>query len=87
MKILKKISSIAVLIAMLCTIGVINQVHASGTRDEVIECARSYIGKVPYVWGGTDLATGVDCSGFICRVYEKFDINLWGRRADMINLV
>ena len=87
MKILKKISSIAVLIAMLCTIGVINQVHASGTRDEVIEYARSYIGKVPYVWGGTDLATGVDCSGFICRVYEKFDINLWGRRVDMINLV
>lgn len=51
--------------------------------DSVIEEALRYVGKIPYVWGGTDLATGVDCSGFICAVYQRFGINLWGVRTDL----
>lgn len=53
----------------------------------VIDYARSFIGKVPYVYGGTSLETGIDCSAFICSVYEHFGINLWGHRTEMINLV
>ena len=51
--------------------------------DTVIHEAFRYVGKIPYIWGGTDLASGVDCSGFICSVYERFGINLWGIRTDL----
>ena len=34
-----------------------------------------YLG-VPYVWGGTDPATGLDCSGLVQHVYEKLGIDL-----------
>lgn len=51
--------------------------------NSVIEEALRYVGKIPYVWGGTDLSTGVDCSGFICAVYQRFGINLWGVRTDL----
>ena len=39
-----------------------------------------YLGY-PYVWGGNNLETGVDCSGFTQQVYLKFGITL-NRVAD-----
>lgn len=45
------------------------------TGNDVVEQARKYIG-VPYVWGGTDPATGLDCSGFVQRVYKDLGIEL-----------
>lgn len=51
--------------------------------NSVFEEALRYVGVIPYVWGGTDLSSGVDCSGFICAVYERFGVNLWGVRTDL----
>ena len=51
--------------------------------DTVLEEALRYVGKIPYIWGGTDLCSGVDCSGFVCSVYERFGVNLWGVRTDL----
>ncbi|MEE0264145.1 MAG: Ig-like domain-containing protein [Acutalibacteraceae bacterium] len=51
--------------------------------NSVLEEALRYVGVIPYVWGGTDLSSGVDCSGFVCAVYERFGVNLWGIRTDL----
>lgn len=51
--------------------------------NSVLEEALRYVGLIPYVWGGTDLSSGVDCSGFVCAIYERFGINLWGVRTDL----
>lgn len=45
------------------------------TGDGVIAAARQYLG-VPYVWGGTDPSKGLDCSGFVQRVYSDLGIDL-----------
>ena len=37
---------------------------------DVVKEARKYVGKLNYVYGGTSLTKGADCSGFICRIYE-----------------
>ena len=37
--------------------------------------ATKYIG-IPYVWGGTDLSKGVDCSGFVQSVYKNNGIDI-----------
>lgn len=49
---------------------------------ELIEYSKQYIGT-PYVWGGTDLTAGVDCSGFIYSVYSHFGITLNRTSRDM----
>lgn len=41
----------------------------------VAEYAVQFIGN-PYVWGGTSLTEGADCSGFVLKVYEKFGVEL-----------
>ena len=40
------------------------------------EYAKTFVGKVPYDWGGTDLNSGVDCSGFTMAIHAKFDISI-----------
>ncbi len=30
----------------------------------------------PYVWGGTSLTNGADCSGFVMQVYAHFGVSL-----------
>ena len=44
-------------------------------RQEVIDYACQFIGN-PYVWGGTSLTDGADCSGFVQSVYAHFGISL-----------
>jgi hypothetical protein len=49
---------------------------AQGTNgDAIVAAARRYLG-VPYVWGGTDPATGLDCSGFVQQVFGDLGIEL-----------
>ena len=45
------------------------------TRQALINYALQFIGN-PYVWGGTSLTNGADCSGFIMSVYAKFGVSL-----------
>ena len=37
--------------------------------------AKNYIG-LPYVWGGTSLTSGADCSGFVQQIFKHFNISL-----------
>jgi cell wall-associated NlpC family hydrolase len=48
---------------------------ASTGGQAVVDEAKKYLG-VPYVWGGTNPATGLDCSGLVQHVYEKFGVDL-----------
>ena len=48
----------------------------------VIDFACQFIGN-PYVWGGTSLTDGADCSGFVQSVYAHFGISLPRTTWDM----
>lgn len=59
---------------------------ASVSGQTIVNTARQYIDKVPYVYGGTKIDgtnPGADCSGFICRIYEKYGINMWSVRTHL----
>lgn len=49
--------------------------------QEIADYGWQFIGT-PYVWGGNDLRTGVDCSGFTSQVYLHFGIYLPRVAAD-----
>lgn len=55
------------------------QVAVSQAGEEsgqaVIEFATQFIGN-PYVWGGSSLTHGADCSGFVMAVYGNFGFRL-----------
>ena len=51
----------------------------------VIDFACQFIGN-PYVWGGTSLTNGADCSGFVQSVYANFGISLPRTTYDMVNV-
>ena len=46
-----------------------------GSGQAVVDYACQFIGN-PYVWGGTSLTNGADCSGFVQSVYAHFGISL-----------
>jgi cell wall-associated NlpC family hydrolase len=45
------------------------------TGDDVVQSVRKYLG-VPYRWGGTDPATGLDCSGLVQRALADLGIQV-----------
>ena len=47
----------------------------SASEGAVVAEARKYLG-VPYLWGGTDPAKGLDCSGFTKLVYGNLGVDL-----------
>lgn len=42
---------------------------------EIADYALQFVGN-PYVWGGTSLTQGADCSGFVQSVYRHFGVSL-----------
>lgn len=50
-------------------------VGVSDVRVELVEYAKQFLGN-PYVWGGTSLTKGADCSGFVLSVFKKFGVSL-----------
>ena len=43
--------------------------------QSVVNYAVQFVGN-PYVWGGTSLTNGADCSGFVMKIYEAFGVSL-----------
>ena len=48
---------------------------AAITGEDIVEFALQFVGN-RYVYGGTSLTNGTDCSGFVMRVYEAFGYEL-----------
>ena len=48
---------------------------SSGSGSSVVDYATQFVGN-PYVWGGTSLTSGADCSGFVQSVYANFGVSL-----------
>lgn len=47
----------------------------SDVRVELVQYAKQFLGN-PYVWGGTSLTKGVDCSGYTMQIYKKYGVSL-----------
>ena len=45
------------------------------TRVSLVQFALQYVGN-RYVWGGTSLTNGIDCSGFTMQVYARYGVGL-----------
>ena len=57
----------------------------SDIRVSLCEFAKQYVGN-PYVYGGSSLTKGTDCSGFTMRVYQNFGISLPHSSAAQSNM-
>ena len=51
-------------------------VSANQTGIAVAAYAAGFAGRLQYVWGGTSLSVGADCSGFTQAVYQRFGISI-----------
>ena len=49
--------------------------NAASRRSQIVNYALQFVGN-PYVWGGTSLTKGADCSGFTMSVLSKFGVSL-----------
>lgn len=49
--------------------------EGSAMGKEVINYATQFVGN-PYVYGGSSLTNGTDCSGFVMSVYSNFGVSL-----------
>ena len=48
---------------------------SASLRQQIVNYAIQFCGN-PYVWGGTSLTHGCDCSGFTMKVMENFGVSL-----------
>lgn len=51
------------------------QSPTGSTGADVVKFAKQFVGN-PYVYGGTSLTNGADCSGFVMSVYANFGVSL-----------
>ena len=49
--------------------------NGSGGASDVVSYAKQFLGN-PYVYGGSSLTSGTDCSGFVMSVYAHFGYSL-----------
>ena len=66
-----------------------SNVSNSALGQQIVDTASGYVGNLNYVWGGTSLVTGADCSGFTQSIFRQFGISIprtaedqwagWGR--------
>ena len=49
--------------------------YSSSTGSQIVNFATQFVGN-PYVWGGTSLTNGADCSGFTQSVFANFGISI-----------
>lgn len=54
--------------------GAVSAELTSATRTAIVAYAKQFLGN-PYVYGGTSLTDGADCSGFTMRIFEHFGIS------------
>ena len=47
----------------------------SSTRQQLCDYALQFVGN-PYVWGGTSLTKGADCSGFTMQIFKQYGVTL-----------
>ncbi|MGG5259663.1 transglycosylase SLT domain-containing protein [Phycicoccus avicenniae] len=60
-------------------------VTGSDVGSRAVSAASKYLG-VPYVWGGTDPRTGLDCSGLVQRAYADVGVSLPRVAADQARI-
>lgn len=58
-------------------------VQPASNGQAIVDYACQFIGN-PYVWGGTSLTDGADCSGFVQSVFAHFGISLPRTTYDQI---
>lgn len=58
--------------------------QTTSNGQAIVDYACQFIGN-PYVWGGTSLTDGADCSGFVQSVFAHFGISLPRTTYDQIN--
>ncbi|HJC24232.1 MAG TPA: C40 family peptidase [Candidatus Eisenbergiella merdavium] len=47
----------------------------SDVRVDLVNYSKQFLGN-PYVWGGTSLTNGADCSGFVQSIFKKYGVSL-----------
>lgn len=47
----------------------------SDVRVDLCQYAKEFLGN-PYVWGGTSLTKGADCSGYVQSIFKKYGVSL-----------
>lgn len=47
----------------------------SDVRVDLVNYAKQFLGN-PYVWGGTSLTKGADCSGFVLSIFKNYGVSL-----------
>lgn len=53
----------------------VTEAPTSDLGQQIANFACQFVGN-PYVWGGTSLTNGADCSGFVMSVYAAFGVSL-----------
>lgn len=56
----------------------------ASSGQAIVDFACQFIGN-PYVWGGTSLTNGADCSGFVQSVFAHFGVSLPRTTRDLVN--